>query len=230
MNFITSTLLFLIVATTAATKLHYVYNTHDNMYLCLSSDGSIVLTHTPTSTSCPTIQFNVQPHNDGLVFTFKHKNVCRYMCMDACGVLYNEDKYEPTDCTWTTVAFKSLDTLSQKRGNTSYFLASHSYYIHEFSVGENFILENFSRNVNFTLLLVNSPSKSNVCSLSTKTIGKPRDCTSPYIRSHEKIDTHQNYSSINLLDKLLEFLGLYKLTPETPDNSLRNIDFTANYK
>ncbi|AJK91731.1 fgf-1 [Spodoptera frugiperda granulovirus] len=209
-----------------ANKLYQLLNAHDNMNIFIDSENIIKLTY---KTSSPPTQFTITPHNDGLVFMYKLNSVCYHFCMTSCSSLVGNEKYVESECTWTTVAFKQLDTLSQQKGNYTSFLASNGYNFIKLVVDPSFHVNSLYSLINFKIESVTN-DKTKVCVFNPKNTGKPDTCTVPFKMSDEKIDTHKSYATITLLDKLWDFLGWYKIKPETPANSLRAMDFNANYK
>lgn len=218
--------LYLCVYGSTASKLYHLFNAQENMYIYITSENIIKMTY--KSSSQPT-EFTITPHNDGLVFMYKINSKCYHLCMTPCSVLEGNEKYVDTDCTWTTVAFKEFDTLSQQKGNYTSFLASEGYMFRKMLVDSSFRVNSIYSSINFKVDAV-ATDKTKVCVFNAKNTGKSKNCTTTFKMSSEKIDTHNNYGSMTLLDKLWDFLGWYRMKPETPANSLRAMDFDANYK
>ncbi|AQQ80344.1 FGF-1 [Betabaculovirus altermyunipunctae] len=231
---------FLVVAAAAAclcgvvrsenNKTYYLSNADSNMFFCLSTDvpNDIKLTHGSTGVkNCVTIAFNIQPHNNGLVFLLRSGSECHHMCMDSCGTIYHTNKYVESECKWTTIAFKTVDTLSQRHGNVSHFLATSGYYLLRFTVAD-LQLQSFQTYLNFKISPV--AAKTQQCVLNTKNEGTPKKCVEVFKRSTETMDTHADYGAVNLFDKLLAFLGFYTIgPPKTAKDSLRMLDYENNY-
>ncbi|AOW41418.1 fgf-1 [Trichoplusia ni granulovirus LBIV-12] len=217
------------IGLTESTKLYSLNNVFYDMYFC-TSETDLTITRTSAGIpTCPITKFNIQPYNNGLVLMFKQKAKCKHMCMDSCGKMYITEKYVPEECTWTTVAFKDIDTLSQNRGNYTQFLAFYSYYTFEFYASSNFYLHSYYQNLHLHIKEVSVTNKDEVCVLNPKTVGVKANCVNRVQRSDSVIDMHKNYNSITLFDKLLAFLGFYEIKPPKPETTLRYIDYNSNF-
>ncbi len=218
------------IGRTQSTKLYSLNNVYYDMYFCTSTTGSKDLTVTSTGTgltTCPITKFNIQPYNNGLVLLYKHDTKCKHLCLNSCGKWYTAEKYVPDECTWTTVAFKDIDTLSQNRGNYTQFLAFYSYYTFEFYASRNFYLHSYYQNLQLNIKEVTVTNKNEICALNPKIVGEKANCAKK--RSDSVIDMHRNYNSITLFDKLLAFLGFYEIKPPKQEPTLRYFDYISNF-
>lgn len=224
----TTLLVIAAVCQTDSTKLYHLNNVFYNMYFCTNNNnGELGTTVTNAGThDCAITKFNILPYNNGLVLMYKHDSACKHLCLNKCGKLYNNDKYVPDECTWTTMAFQDIDTLSQNRGNHTQFLAFASYYWFEFYASDNFRLHSYHQNIQLHITEVTGTQKD-VCVLNPKNIGAKATCIIK--TSDARIDMHKDYASITLFDKLLAFLGFYEIKQQKTDHTLRYIDYSANF-
>ncbi|AKR17509.1 FGF-1 [Mocis latipes granulovirus] len=227
---IISITLLLVTTTFCDTQtLYELSNPYFSMYMCTDhTRNNIGLSQTASGASnCPITKFNIIPNNGGLVLMFKLNTACSYLCLDSCGNKYITDKYVAEECTWSTVAYKDFDTLSQNRGNYTQFLAFIRYDTIPLYASKNFNLHTHHQNIKLKIKQTSSTS-NDICKLNVKNVGINATCTNYNIENYD-IDLHKNYAAINLFDKLLAFLGFYSIVKQETENTLRMIDYTANY-
>jgi|WetSurMetagenome_2_1015567.scaffolds.fasta_scaffold05787_9 hypothetical protein len=218
-------LITLLAMALGANDAAFTMQTTYGYYFCAHNDGVFGLS-TPTDHSCVTLKFTAYAHVGGLVLSYRDKTVCKYLCINKCGVLYGDEMYHTEDCRFTTMAFEGFDQLSVNRGNYSDFVATSHYDILPLSLRHGASQERLEKHLKLT---VKEEDVTTVCPLGNvnKNTKTTKECATAYKSEPRKFDAHDGYKSFSVWEKFLIFVGIDKMPK--PNGGLRLIEYLKNY-